>query len=466
MAGAATPTPVDLALDAWRTAYEHLLKVVEDGGFGEHDDLDLLALARRFEQERHRHALLDHQLVAELDQRRVAEQLSQPSTGALLSWALRISRGEASRRVRAAEQVGARRSVTGQVLEPLRPALAAAQRSGEASPEQVDVVLRALATVDHRGFDTADLDTAEQLLAGFTAAFGPRHLAELAQQVVDRIDPDGTLPKVEVDAERRHLTIRTARDGMCVGEFRLTPALGLKFKAVLSPLAAPRNTVVGEHDGRPVTEVDPRHHGQRMHDALEDACDRLLRSGTLPDSGGTPTTVILTVAAGDPSYARRRDGTDDTEAHDAPAWTWNAGTASDGTRLSPATVADLVNSAAVHPTLLDAKGVVLWMGRTSRLATPGQTMALVARDGGCSFPGCEHPPEWCERHHVVAWAHGGTTDVDNLTLLCRFHHRQFLARGWTCRMVDRLPTWYPPRWVDPERRGLRNNRITARHLVC
>ena len=441
-----TPTPVDLALVAWRAAFEHLLKVVEDGGFGEHDDLDVLALARRFEQERHRHALLDHRLVAELGTRRVAEKLLQPSTGALLAWALRISRGEANRRVRAAEQVGARRSVTGQVLEPLRPALAAAQRSGEASPEQVDVVLRALATVDHRGFDPADLDTAEQLLAGFTASFGPRHLAELAQQVVDRIDPDGTLPKAEVDAERRHLTMRTARDGMCVGEFRLTPALGLKLKTGLSPLAAPKNTVVGEHEGRPVTEVDPRHHGQRMHDALEDVCDRLLRSGTLPDSGGTPTTVIVTTTATPSGLA--------------------SGTASDGTRLSPATVADLVDSAAVHPTLVDAKGVVLWMGRTSRLATPGQTMALVARDGGCSFPGCDHPPEWCERHHVVAWVHGGATDLDNLTLLCRFHHRQFLARGWTCRMIDRLPTWYPPRWVDPDQRPLRNNRITARHLVC
>ena len=160
-----------------------------------------------------------------------------------------------------------------------------------------------MATVDHRGFDPADVDAAEGLLAGFTVAFGPRRLAELAQQVVDRIDPDGTLPKAEVDAERRHLTMRTARDGMYVGEFRLTPAAGVKLRTVLSPLAAPRNTVVGEHDGRPVSEVDPRHHGQRMHDALEDACDRLLRSGTLPDSGGTPTTVIITVPASDPSTA-------------------------------------------------------------------------------------------------------------------------------------------------------------------
>ena len=455
------PTPFEHALDACETALAQLVQVAEDGGLTDHDDLGLIGVAQRVERFRNRLALVDHPLVSALEGRRVAETVSQPSTSALLAWALRISRGEAARRVRAAEQVGFRTSMTGEVLPPRRPALAEAQRSGQASPEQVDVCLRALASVDHRGFDPADLERADELLAGFMGGFGPRQLSDLARQVVERIDPDGTLPQQEVDAERRHLTLRTARDGMCVGEFRLTPALGVKLKTVLSPLAAPRNSVVGEHeDGRPVTEVDPRHHGQRMHDALEDACDRLLRSGTLPDSGGTPTAVIITTSRTTATTADPDGG-----ATTAPS-RWETGTASDGTRLSPETVADLVDSALVFPTLVDAKGVVLWMGRTARLATPGQTMALTARDGGCSFPGCEHPPEWCERHHVVAWADGGSTDVDNLTLLCRFHHRQFLARGWVCRILDRLPTWYPPRWVDPDQKPLRNSRVTLRHLVC
>ena len=89
------------------------------------------------------------------------------------------------------------------------------------------------------------------------------------------------------------------------------------------------------------------------------------------------------------------------------------------------------------------------MGRTRRLATPGQTVALIARDSGCSFPGCDRPPEWCERHHVVAWVDGGPTDVDNITLVCAYHHHNFAGRGWTCRIVDGLPAWTPPRWVDP-----------------
>ncbi len=361
-------TPVELALDACETAFAHLLKLLGDGGLSEHDDLGLVATMQRLERFRNRQALLDHALVAEGEARRLPETLTQRNMAGVLVWALRVSRGEAARRVRAAEQLGARRSTCGEALVPLRRALAAVQEAGEASPEQVDVCLRALASVDHRGFDPAEIGAAEELLAGFAVAFEPKPLADLARQVVERVDPDGTLPADEVDAERRHLTLRTAREGTCVGEFRLTPTLGAKLKAVLSPLAAPRHSVVGEVDGRPVTEVDPRHHAQRMHDALEEVCDRLLRSGTLPASGGTPATVILTIAAED---LRRRTG---------------AGTTSDGTRLSGAAVAELVDQAVSFPTVVDARGVVLTMGRTARLASRVRRSRSSRGTGAAAFP--------------------------------------------------------------------------------
>ena len=197
-------------------------------------------------------------------------------------------------------------------------------------------------------------------------------------------------------------------------------------------------------DGRKVDNEDPRHHGQRTHDALEEVCDRLLRSGTLPDSGGTPATVIVTI-----------------DEHDLQARTrW--GVTSDGTMMSADTVVGLAGEADLYPTVVSSLGVVLQLGRTRRLASCGQTMALIARDGGCSFPGCDRPPEWCERHHVLDWSRGGRTDLDNLTLLCAYHHHNFASRGWTCVMIDDLPTWIPPRWVDPEQRPQRHARITAR----
>jgi hypothetical protein len=73
--------------------------------------------------------------------------------------------------------------------------------------------------------------------------------------------------------------------------------------------------------------------------------------------------------------------------------------------------------------LLDAGGSPLRAGRTQRLVTRAQRVALAQRDGGCVHPGCRRPPAWCDAHHVRHWADGGPTDLDNLCLLCRYHHR-------------------------------------------
>ena len=74
----------------------------------------------------------------------------------------------------------------------------------------------------------------------------------------------------------------------------------------------------------------------------------------------------------------------------------------------------------------------LEVGRTSRVVTPAQRSALAVRDGGCSFPDCDRPLAWCEAHHVWHWAAGGPTDLENLVLLCRAHHRAVHegAGGW------------------------------------
>jgi hypothetical protein len=91
-------------------------------------------------------------------------------------------------------------------------------------------------------------------------------------------------------------------------------------------------------------------------------------------------------------------------------------------------------------------------------------MALITRDAGCSFPGCTHPPSWCDRHHILDWILGGLTDLDNLTLLCRYHHTHFLQKGWTCRInTDGLPEWIPPWWIDQQQRPQINARIRRLH---
>jgi len=164
----------------------------------------------------------------------------------------------------------------------------------------------------------------------------------------------------------------------------------------------------------------------------------------VPDSGGTPATVIITI-----------------DIEDLLAGT-GYGLTSDGTLIRTDQVRDMVDQAEAYYAFLDRNGVVLNLGRTRRIASRSQSAALYARDLGCSFPGCDRPPEWSERHHVIPWIDGGPTDLNNLTLLCVFHHHNFQSRGWTCRINDHgLPEWTPPRWIDREQRPMINHRILA-----
>ena len=435
---------VDAAFDALIVGYEHLLKLVEDGGLEAFDDTRFVAYLQGFERFRNRLALADHQSVRDAQRRDLAGALCHASLPRALAATLRLSVGEAGRRVRAAEAMTGRMSMTGQPLAPVRPHLAAAQRDGEISAEQVDLVERALAKVDRVGFDPAAVERGEEMLARYATQFGPKDLKRLAERVVDDIDPDGTLPDDTLQADRRHVSLHPTRDGGYAGEFRLTAEAGVKLQAVLGPLAKRRLNTTETAEGKPVEEPDSRTYGQRMHDALEQVCDRMLRCDSMPDAGGTPATVIITFDL--------QDLLDKT----------GYAVGSDGTLIPTEKALQLANAAEVYFAAVTAKGQVLNLGRSRRIASRSQTIALIARDAGCSFPGCDTAPEWCERHHVVLWSEGGLTDLDNLTLVCAYHHHNFLAKGWDCQInADGLPAWRPPWWIDRDRRPLINNRIRS-----
>jgi hypothetical protein len=93
------------------------------------------------------------------------------------------------------------------------------------------------------------------------------------------------------------------------------------------------------------------------------------------------------------------------------------------------------------------------VGRTSRVVTPAQRHALAVRDGGCVFPGCSRPLVWCEAHHLWHWLDGGPTDLDNLVLLCRAHHRAVHEGRWRLtRNPDGGVTASPPYRRHPSAR--------------
>jgi hypothetical protein len=98
----------------------------------------------------------------------------------------------------------------------------------------------------------------------------------------------------------------------------------------------------------------------------------------------------------------------------------------------------------------DGTGRVLDVGRRTRTIPPALRLALRHRDHGCRFPGCG--VRFCQGHHIRHWANGGPTRLDNLTLLCRFHHRAVHEEGYR---IEPLPDGdlrfrHPNGWLIPE----------------
>jgi hypothetical protein len=103
-----------------------------------------------------------------------------------------------------------------------------------------------------------------------------------------------------------------------------------------------------------------------------------------------------------------------------------------------------------HDPIGGAPAQPLEVGRTTRVIQAAQRTALAIRDGGCVFPDCPRPLAWCQAHHLRHWLHGGPTDLANLALLCRAHHRAVHEGGWRLtRGPDGQLTATPPHRRHP-----------------
>jgi hypothetical protein len=93
---------------------------------------------------------------------------------------------------------------------------------------------------------------------------------------------------------------------------------------------------------------------------------------------------------------------------------------------------------------------VLHVGRAHRTAPPRLRRALEVRDQHCAAPGCRIDPSRCEAHHVHEWEHGGSTDVDNMVLLCTRHHHAVHEGRMRISRRPGHPPGHPDHWqLDP-----------------
>jgi hypothetical protein len=126
----------------------------------------------------------------------------------------------------------------------------------------------------------------------------------------------------------------------------------------------------------------------------------------------------------------------------------------DAAPLPPETVRRLACDADVIPVVLDGDGVVLDVGRTRRTATAEQRTALRAVHRTCAFPACSVRFADCDVHHIVPWASGGQSDLENLLPLCTSHHHAVHEGGWQLTLhPDRHVTVRPPSATGPPSRA-------------
>ncbi|WP_420626858.1 DUF222 domain-containing protein [Candidatus Poriferisodalis sp.] len=107
-----------------------------------------------------------------------------------------------------------------------------------------------------------------------------------------------------------------------------------------------------------------------------------------------------------------------------------AGLSDAGTELAPETVRRLACDTEIIPIILGGPGGPADIGRARRTVPARLRRLLIARDRHCRWPGCHAPPSRCDAHHIIHWARGGPTDLDNLLLLCHTHHHHLHEHGY------------------------------------
>ncbi len=207
------------------------------------------------------------------------------------------------------------------------------------------------------------------------------------------VDKPGVAIEEEVQLERRRFDFSRKSNGMIEGDFALTETAGETLITAIDALTPPP----GEDDTRTAS--------QRRADALEDLSRSFLEGTASPEVGGEKPHANIHVDLG--ALKGLAGGLHETE---------------DRQVLSVDTIRQLACDASLSRIVLGPESEILDVGRKTRVIPAGLRRAVIARDRHCTAPGCGRSARWCDVHHIVFWADGGETVLDNLCLLCRYHH--------------------------------------------
>ena len=264
------------------------------------------------------------------------------------------------------------------------PALADAVAKGEISAATAETLHDTIANPP-AGADIGELIDAVK-------GAGPRAAKAAAELWKDIVSNETEEQREERRYQSRSVRSSAAVDGMVTTTVHLPVLQSRQFINAISHIA-----------GTP-TKHDARTTEQRLADGVVQLCVAYAK-GQITGGRERPT-ILITIPV---------DGfTGDSN---------EPGTTSYGDRIPAHIVRRIADNANLQRIM--ATGThILNLGRSVRYANDDQYKALVARDRGCRWPGCEIPAAWCEIDHLIAYSAGGPTDIDLLALWCTQHHHE------------------------------------------
>lgn len=300
--------------------------------------------------------------------------------------------------------------ITG-VADALAAGTLAAHRAAKVT-RVLDRTRRAVPTDQQQAYGQIALD------AALDADISDRDLTQVCRKLLEDLLADTDKEEQHRKAQQlRCASSRPLGDGMRRYTIDAPEADAAVLESIFaSPLAAP----APEPDGTP----DGRSAGQRRYDAIRTVINRGLGNpGAAPSQARASLIITMRV---DPH----------TGQPTGPARTMT------GQFLSRSEVELLSCGQVVTPIWFSPAGEPLALGRTKRLATPGQFLTLYARDGHCTWPGCTIPGSWCDAHHLIWWSRHGNTDVAEMALLCPRHHTLVHHKDLTATITGGTITWH------------------------
>lgn len=309
--------------------------------------------------------------------------------------------------------------------------------SGDATEAHMRVLVEQADTLPEPAAERFGLEAVGKLRTRRGHLRTPGEYRSVVKALRERLHPESVVHRRARAATDRGVWVQPEDDGMCTLTALLPAEAGLAAYRRIDAIAQTAHA----------TEGECRTRSQLRADALAQA---LLEAGGAAGEGGTAGTGAL---AGPGPTA----GTGATPEPGAP-------TGSGATVVPvpvPEDLADLVRAQIVvhipaavllgasdepaelerygvidahtarelaaaaptwHRVFTDENGVPVRLARTVYRPPEPLRRFIRYRDGVCLVPGCTRPGHRCEVDHTIEWQDGGTTDADNLALLCPQHH--------------------------------------------